>query len=374
MKILIFRTDPSIMNVSSYNSQEIGLAKAYIAKGHQCDIVYYNGKNKSYVENIDAGQGKTIKLYWWKGFSILNNGIFPGIAKLLEQYDMVQVSEYYQWSSWYVYSRYGRKKKVYVYQGVYDADNSKKYRLRCKVMDPILLNRRVLRETQIFTKSNLALDSMKHRGFEKVETVGVGLDISRFETLQSDSQKNTLFTKEDGLSYLLYVGVLEERRNILFMLDVLKKVVDKNEKVRLVVIGKGQSEYVAQCKEKVQKLGLEKYIIYKERMPQNELAPIYRECDVFLLPTKYEIFGMVLLEAMLFDLAVITSYNGGSSTIIKDEENGYIVPQFDECIWSEKIIEILTKGEKNEITNDATRTVMEQFSWDSIAGQILEKL
>lgn len=372
MKILIFRTDPSIMNISSYNSQEIGLAKAYIALGHECDIVYYNGNRKTHVEKIDVEQGKTIKLYWWRGFSILNNGIFPGISKLIKQYDMIQVSEYYQWSSWFVYSHYGRQKKVYVYQGVYDADNSKKYQLRCKVMDPIMLNKRVLLETQIFTKSNLALESMRRRGFKKVKTVGVGLDTNRFDILKLDSHKNTLFEREEGLYYILYVGVLEERRNILFMLDVFKKIVEKNCRVRLVLVGKGKEEYVAKCKKKVQELGLENYIIYKEKMLQNELTSIYRDCDLFLLPTKYEIFGMVLLEAMLFGLPIITSYNGGSSTLIEDGKNGFIINQFDVDIWGEKVMRVLKQHKKNKV-NNTTQVVLEQFSWNSIANQILEE-
>ena len=172
MKILLFRTDPSIMNIKNYNSQEIGMAKAYTAAGHTCDIVYYNGNNPSRVEKIDAGNGKNINLYWMKGFSILNNGFFPGISRLLNRYDVIQVSEYYFFASWYVYTFFAKTKKVYIYQGVYDSDNSRKYKLRCKVMDPILLRKRQLVNTQVFTKSNIALESMKKRGFQKVKTSG----------------------------------------------------------------------------------------------------------------------------------------------------------------------------------------------------------
>ena len=45
MKILIVRTFPDILNLNSYNVQEVGLAKALTLKGHQCDIVLYNGKH-----------------------------------------------------------------------------------------------------------------------------------------------------------------------------------------------------------------------------------------------------------------------------------------------------------------------------------------
>ena len=181
MKILLFRTDPSIMNIGNYNSQEIGMAKAYTAAGHICDIVYYNGNNPSRIEKIDAGDGKYINLYWIKGFSILNNGFFPGISRLLRQYDIIQVSEYYFFASWYVYTCLAKTKKVYIYQGVDDSDNSSKYKLRCKIMDPLLLRKKQLLNTPVFTKSNIALETMKKRGFQMIKTVGVGLDLSRLQ-------------------------------------------------------------------------------------------------------------------------------------------------------------------------------------------------
>lgn len=374
MKILIFRTDPSIMNITTYNSQEIGLARAYTELGHQCDIVYYNGKNESKVQTIDAGNGKEIQIFWMKGFSILNNGIFPGITKLVKQYDVIQVSEYYFWGSWYIYKRFRKKKQVYIYQGVYDADNSKKYKIRCKVMDPLLLNRQILEEVPVFTKSNLAMESMKRRGFQKVKTVGVGLDTARFQMAEGARRANQLFHKDNSLHYLLYIGVLEDRRNILFMLDVLKKLTDEKQNIRLVIVGRGKEEYVKRCKEKVQDLGLGKYIIYKDRLQQEELIPVYRDCDLFLLPTKYEIYGMVLMEAITFGLPVISSYNGGSSTVIQPGVNGDIVMNYDIDEWKGCITEWLSDSNRLKKTNSVESLDMSVFSWSSIAETILDTL
>ena len=46
MKILIVRTFPDVLKIDSYNVQEIGLARALTMRGHQCDIVLYNGENE----------------------------------------------------------------------------------------------------------------------------------------------------------------------------------------------------------------------------------------------------------------------------------------------------------------------------------------
>ena len=360
------------MNITSYNSQEIGLAKAYTALGHQCDIVYYNGSNQSRQEIIETEDGKQITIFWWKGFSILNNGIFPGISKLIQKYDSIQVSEYYFFGSWYVYKKFGKKKVVYIYQGVYDSDNSKKFKLRCKVMDPILLDDKIVREIQVFTKSDLAKKSMEKRGFQKIETVGVGLDISRFSECKQD---NNLFKRQGGTKYLLYVGVLEDRRNILFLLDVFSEIIKRRDNVKLVVIGRGKEEYIALCKKKIEELGLEDRIIYKDKMPQSQLPAIYRSCDVFLLPSKYEIFGMVLLEAMRFGVPIVTSWNGGSSTLIESGENGVILDSFNVKDWASEVIKLLDSDEyAARISKNEANMSTGKFTWNEIAETILKKL
>lgn len=376
MKILLFRTDPSIMNIKNYNSQEIGMAKAYTTEGHTCDIVYYNGDNPSRVEKIDAGNGKYINLYWMKGFSILNNGFFPGISRLLKQYDVIQVSEYYFFASWYVYTFFAKTKKVYIYQGVYDSDNSRKYKLRCKVMDPILLRKRQLVNTQVFTKSNIALESMKKRGFQKVKTVGVGLDLSRLQQeCVPSSWISDLAERKRQTKYLLYVGVLEDRRNILFLLDVLNRTISQIPDTKLILVGKGKPEYTESVFQMIREMGLSNYVIYKEALQQNELSKLYKTADVFLLPSKYEIFGMVLMEAMTFGLPVISSYNGGSSTIIDSGKNGIILREFDPDVWGSAVVNLLKDGGSwTQISAAAQNTGADRFSWQTIVGQILSTL
>ncbi len=375
MKILLFRTDPSVMNIKNYNSQEIGLAKAYTRLGHTCDIVYYHGKAPGHVQEIDAGDGKIIRIFWMKGFSILNNGFFPGISKLVERYDVIQVSEYYFWGSWYICQKFKKTKKVYIYQGVYDSDNSIKFKLRCKVMDRFLLTKKIKATVPVFTKSRLAEASMLRRGFRNVKTVGVGLDVSRLhnELPPSDWVQSVVENKGDDL-YLLYIGVLEDRRNSLFLLDVLRRVTDTLPRVKLVVVGRGKEEYAALFHQKVEASGLAPHVLYRESLPQGELAHLYRAADLFVLPTKYEIFGMVIMEAMSFGVPVVSSLNGGSGTVIEDGVNGRIVQTFDVDDWVDAICQMLQDKEKRTAMGQAAlATGAEKFSWDAIALQMAEE-
>ena len=172
---------------------------------------------------------------------------------------------------------------------------------------------------------------------------------------------------------LLYIGRIEPRRNIEFLLKVYVNVRKSNSKTKLVIIGKGNADYVQKCRNLAKELDLENDIIWIERLEQKYLAKIYRQCNVFLLPTLYEIFGMVLLEAMYFKLPVVTSLNGGSDILIKDKGTGYIIEKFDESIWSSKVIEILNDADESKNVGErANKLITEDFTWDALADRFIE--
>ena len=78
MKILILRTFASVLNPNNYNSQEIGLARAFIRAGHRCDIVYYNASDATRTQTVETpGSDTPVTIYWMKGYSVYKNAIFP---------------------------------------------------------------------------------------------------------------------------------------------------------------------------------------------------------------------------------------------------------------------------------------------------------
>ncbi len=127
MNILIVRSFGSKIDATSYNVQEIGLAKAWVRVGHQADVVLYGGRDNDrtvlmpvddtgvvrYDENllgddayapegnIDRGDpDRFISVYYLSGVSILKNGFFFSLKELSKNYDFIQVHEYDQITSW----------------------------------------------------------------------------------------------------------------------------------------------------------------------------------------------------------------------------------------------------------------------------------
>ena len=140
------------------------------------------------------------------------------------------------------------------------------------------------------------------------------------------------------------------------------------------MIGKGKPDYVKSCFDYADSLNITDKIIYVDALPQNELKQIYEICDVFVFPTKFEIFGMVLLEAMAFGMSVVSSHNGGSSTLIIDDKYGTIVTDFDKTKWSEAICAYLDDDDlRSSICKEASERILNEFTWDKIAEKILNE-
>ena len=371
MKILIVRTFPSILDPKNYNSQEIGLARAFVRAGHVCDIVYYNGSQPARTQQIPVPGCETpVTIYWMPGVAVFKNGFFKGLRPILEQYDVLQVSEYDQITSWKLY-RHPGKQLVTLYHGPYQSEFTKGYNLKCRVFDAVFNRRGKNAPVPCFAKSRMAADFLRSKGFQKVLPVGVGLDT---DTLKAgyDPSARPAAAAQPGFR-LLYIGVLEERRSIRFLFEVLAGAAKILPDVRLTLVGKGEAAYRDACFAYAKELGVWDRIDYQERVPQDQVYRLYQQANLFVLPTRYEIFGMVLLEAMYFGLPVLTSHNGGSDLLVQDGVNGFVVPEFTADGYVQVIKALAADPARQvEIGRTAHDTIEENFLWDGIARRMLD--
>ena len=373
MRFLIIRTFPSILDPNGYNIQEIGFAKALVRAGHVCDVILFNGSNGDEIKEIsvEVTDGSRVTVYMRHGFGILKNGFFPGLKGLVKDYDVLQVHEYDQISSWKYYA-FCKDKRVVIYHGPYYDSYNTGYNFKCKVFDNTFLKIKNNREALCFTKSRAAGEFLKGKGFKNVYPIGVGLDVDNFSSTAppTDAPENLL--PRDRWN-LIYVGKIEPRRNSYLLLDIIRKLYDRHPEMHLLVIGGGEKAYLDEWKRKAQPLMEEGALTYVEKMSQQKLRGIYEHPNLMLFPSNYEIFGMVLLEAMYFDLPIISSDNGGSDTLITDGEDGIIVKEFDADSWVTAVEKLyLDKAEYDRIKGNLKAKDHAVYTWDGIVEKYLQ--
>lgn len=371
MKILIVRTFPNEIDPKQYNMQEIGLAKALTKCGHTCGIVLYYGKHKDTFEKLSVAtkngeEAGEITVYRLHAFGILKNGFFPALKKIANQYDVIQVHEYDQITSWWYYSF--SKKPVVIYHGPYYHSFNKGYNLKCRIFDHTFLKLRLKEDTVCLTKSQAAAQFLRKKGFLYTEPVGVGLDTDNFSMHEEKTDLPDDLIISPDLFYLCYVGKMEERRNVYFLLNLLEKVSKRDIHIRMIIIGNGEPEYTKAFLEKAKpfiQIGL---LQYRNSMNQQQLAVLYQRMQLMVFPTNYDIFGMVLLEALFFGLPVISSKNGGADMMLDNNKYGEMLLSFDTEEWVKTILKWKRMIEAGVVNREQNL----DLTWDAIAPRFIQ--
>lgn len=373
MKILIVKDVPGEIKAQrmTYNIQELGLAVALRKLGHECDVMSISDKNQFSKNEISIDNQK-ITIYSVKAFVALKNGWLKGVDEIFDRYDILHVCEYNQIFTWYLAKKY--QHKMICYHGPYYCDFNHNYNKMAKVFDMFFVDRYRKLNTCFITKSDLAKKYLNSKGLNNVHSVGVGLSTSFLHNITNEELPELTPIKELTCLKLLYIGVIEPRRNSLFLLDILKELKKKGVNFKLIMIGRYKNEaYNKGFNARVHELELSDNIYYIPRVEQKYLSQVYSNTDIFLLPTIYDIYGMVLLESMYFGMSTITSINGGSNMMIDDGINGFVIPKFDAKVWADKVIELSEDKKYCEKIGDAAhKTIIEKFTWDKLASKFID--
>lgn len=365
MKILIIRPYPSYINLSdnSYNSQELGLAKSLIDLGFETDIVYFGKVNEKQIVEY---QEKSIAIYYLKPkFYFKSIAVYPNFDDLKEKYDILVCDEYDQIETYKTIKKYSNK--TIIYHGTYYSSFNRNYNIYNKLFDILLLQKIKRINPCIFTKSKLSKNFLIEKGLEVREVVGVGLDSSAL--MDREINSNSYSKEENKDIKLLYIGKIEKRRNIFFLIKLLKDLNTNNSRdYILTIIGDGKKSYIKKINKFIKKCQLDDKVKWINKCSQNEISQYYLNSDLFLLPTNYEIWGMVIMEAMYFNLPIITTKNGGSSVLVKDYINGNI-SELDLQKWKYIIDNVKYNKKKIELKNK--ELLKEKCDWRNIAEKVI---
>ncbi|TKC05633.1 glycosyltransferase family 4 protein [Pedobacter polaris] len=137
----------------------------------------------------------------------------------------------------------------------------------------------------------------------KIDVVYQSCDDS-FKTSSTENEKEKIREKYNlPVKYILNVGTIEARKNLLLLIRALPKI---DSAYQLVVIGK-ETTYTALVKKEIEKLGLKERVIFLKNVPFTDLPLIYQSAGIFILPSYYEGFGIPIIEALYSNVPVIAA-------------------------------------------------------------------
>jgi len=179
-------------------------------------------------------------------------------------------------------------------------------------------------------------------------------------------------SSENSEKRLLFIGRLVSSKGPHIMIEALEELLKNNSDIFLDIVGDGLMR--GDFETLVKKLGLSEKVIFHGWKSQSEIDQFIRNSYLVLFPSVYpEAFGIVGIEAMMRNKAVVAFDVGGVSTWLKDGENGFLVPNKDKKGFSEKVKILIEDDElKNQMSFKARLMVMESFTPEVHMSKLIE--
>lgn len=217
---------------------------------------------------------------------------------------------------------------------------------------------------------------------EKVSIVPPGVDLNRFKPMNQRQARDYLGVPVND-QMILFVGRIQPLKGIDTLIRALALVKKREaglaENLCVSIIGgdpdpdskleQAEFERLAELRAE---LGISDLVTFLGAKDQDTLVYYYSAAEMVVMPSHYESFGMVALEAMACGSPVIASDVGGLSFSIEDGYNGYRVPDRDPQALADKIILLLKHRVLRDQLGEQARAWVERYSWVNIAEEIQE--
>ena len=214
----------------------------------------------------------------------------------------------------------------------------------------------------------------------KTKIIPPGVNLGHFYPINKEEARAYIHQKKECM--ILFVGRIEPLKGIetlMRALGELKKREDIDDsKICLTIIGgdatateETMGEEMARLHKIREELGVESFVNFIGKKSQDELPYYYSAANMVVVPSKYESFGIVALEAMACGTPVIASDVGGLSCLVKNEETGFIIPDSDPVALSEKIALLMNQPQLRKRIGAQAAEYAKQYGWASIAKKMI---
>ncbi len=217
---------------------------------------------------------------------------------------------------------------------------------------------------------------------DKVVIIPPGVDLSRFYPIPPDEAKAYLGLPPEH-QMLLFVGRIEPVKGLDVLLQAMAAMkaqgVFRERAVCLSIIGgdpeESEQAYNAEMA-RIQSLrrayGLEDLVAFLGRRGQETLPYYYSAAEVVVVPSHYESFGMVALEAMACGTPVVASHVGGLAYLVRDGETGFLVPSGEPEALAARLTLLLEDRTLRTQMGHQAATYARAYAWERIADRMVQ--
>lgn len=227
------------------------------------------------------------------------------------------------------------------------------------------------------TNTRAYLASLYNGDESKISVIPPGVDTSLFYPKNKADAKTSIGTNADSLM-ILAVGRIDPVKGFDVLLYAMKMLLHTNthltKKICLCIIGGDVGEKQSRWSAELNKLntlrsmlGLETSVKFVAALPQPMLVNYYNAADVLVMPSHYESFGMVALEALACGTPVIATDVTGISPMVKEFPKGRVVSANNPILLAQELEHVLAHPVSTPFD---TKEQLKKFDWNHIAEEV----
>ena len=384
MKILMVTCGGFIKGLSGW--PEYGLARELVRMGHEVTAVTSSSVGKKFKamrhENIDGievfrsnpiipfGLVDVLKK---KKFDIIH-AHFPGYMAPLSSYSALY-KKLFDKGTPLVHTVHGIYHDPFLVKDIEDPFSHpiRREMFRKKIsINPILAaswfaHLPINVADRIFALTQYEKNELASYGIEKskIDVIPNGIDLKKFEV----KTKKNMFKRKYGINghMVLFVGQARGRKGPEYLVMSAKKVLKRFPDTTIVFVGYRMNK---ELEELAMREGVSDNIKFIGYVSERDKIAAYRDADVFVLPTNYEGFGIVYIEAMACGTPIVTTDTPGISEIVKPERNGLLVKPKNPDSLAKGIIRILENRNLRSAISRNNKKDANYYSWQNIARKV----
>ena len=217
----------------------------------------------------------------------------------------------------------------------------------------------------------------------KIMVIPPGVDVRRFYPIPPDEAREYIGIPPCG-RVLLFVGRIEPLKGLDVLIEAIRLMRQsdtfREDPFCLAVIGGEADEgrqdsdnlEMARIKALTEKAGLGDLVTFLGKKSQDSLPYYYSAAEAVVVPSQYESFGMVALEAMACGTPVVASQIGGLAYLVQDGVTGFTVPVDEPAELARRLTSLLQDTSLREQMGKQAVRVAQDYSWDKIAARLLD--
>lgn len=345
------------------------ISKSLVRKGHEVTVYTTNAlsREKLFTPKQNSYFKKGVKVYYFINIiyksSIhvyFSKGLLEAIRESIAKYDVVHLHEYRSYIA-IITAYYSKKFGVpYVLQAHGQLPKIGAHQ-RLKWLFDVFFGHRLLRDAStVIALSNVEAEQYKSMGVleEKIAVIPNGIDLSEYANLPPKGTFKKKFGIKEEEKIVLYLGRIHWIKGIDILVKAFASAVKKLDNTSLVIVGPDDG-YLNEVKSLIKALRIEDRVRITGPLYGRDKLGAYVDADVYVLLSRYEIWGMTVLEAVACGTPVILTENCGVAECFRDKVGLVVKP--DPNHVSEVLLEMILDQKRQNIFRENCKKIIEKF-------------